>query len=686
MKEKIVVFAGTSEGRRLVECCARCHRPVVACVATEYGEKLIPLQSGVQVHMGRMDEKEMELFLRRQRPEIVVDATHPYAREVSKTLREVCGLLGLAYMRLVRSSSEGSITDSRLHWVKDAGEAALLAGKLDGNIFLATGSKELPVFAEHIRDFSRIYARVLPSRDTLAVCADLGLEGRQLICMQGPFSEELNRAMYAHVSAKILVTKESGDAGGFLPKIQAALALGMECIVIRRPKERGFSFEAVCGRLGISGETDDGAEEEKELWLVGIGIGTPEGMTGEARAALERVTVIFGAERMLAAVQGFFGEKVCCYEYEKIAAWLLEHPRVRRAAVVLSGDVGFFSGAAKLDERFSEAGFKVHRVCGVSSLCYFAAKLGVPWQDVKLCSAHGRQAALPVQILRNRRVFSLFNDEAQLVELARSLTGEAFGSVRVLAGFDLGYETEELWRGTLGEFAERKPGRGLCVALFENEHADAFVTGSLKDDAFFRGQVPLTKEEIRAVSLSKLRLSRDSVCYDIGAGTGGMTIDIARFVTDGHVFAFEKNPAACELIWENSRRFPGGHVTLIEGSAPEAFADCEPPTHAFIGGSGGRLREIVGLLLKKNPAVRIVINAITLETVSEAVSLPGLFAVTDVDIVSVTAAKAKQAGDSHLMEGMNPVYILSFCGDAGDGQPMPFPKDAGKDKKKKRQD
>lgn len=660
MGRKIVVFAGTSEGRRLVERCAACGKAVVACVATEYGEKLIPMQPGVSVHMGRMDGEEMTAFLRHQRPCVVVDATHPYAREVSGNLRKSCTALDLSYLRLVRASAEGSVTDSRLHWVDDAAAAAALADRLPGNILLTTGSKELSVFAAHIRDFSRIYARVLSTAETFDNCIKLGFEGKQLICMQGPFSEELNRAMYAHVSARVLVTKESGDAGGFVPKIQAALACGIECIVIRRPKERGLTFAQVCGQLGIAGE--DGADEKKEALLVGIGIGTPDGLTGEARAALGSVSVIFGAKRMLAALADLPGEKVCLYEGEKIIAWLREHPRVHRAAVALSGDVGFYSGAAGLDGLLAAEGFAVRRVCGVSSLNYFAARLGVPWQDVKLCSAHGRDASLPTQILRNRRVFSLFNDGAQLTGLARNLPDEHLKRVRLFAGFDLGYETEEIWQGTLLEFAARKPKKGLCVALFENERADVTVTGCLRDAAFLRGEVPLTKEEIRAVALAKLRLTADAVCYDIGAGTGGMTMDIARYVTQGRVIAFEKNPVACELIWENGRRFLGGQLTLAEGSAPEVLSDYEPPSHAFIGGSGGRLREILEVLLRKNPAVRVVLDAVTLETLCEAAALLKALPVTDVEIVSVTAAKARQAGSYHLMEGMNPVYIISFNG------------------------
>ena len=189
------------------------------------------------------------------------------------------------------------------------------------------------------------------------------------------------------------------------------------------------------------------------------------------------------------------------------------------------------------------------------------------------------------------------------------------------------------------------------------------TTGNLPDAAFERGAVPLSKEEIRAVALSKLRLTADALCYDIGAGTGGMTMDIARYVPDGTVIAFEKNAEACELIRANAERLSSGQVTVVQGRAPEILEGYETPTHAFIGGSGGRLLEIVELLLEKNPCIRIVIDAVTLETISEANALLKTFPVKDVDIVSVAVAKAKTAGAYHLMESMNPVYIFSFTGD-----------------------
>lgn len=675
----IVIFAGTTEGRLLAERLAASGEEVTVCVATEYGEKLMPGQPHLQVHSGRMNAEEMTGFLQQKTPRLVVDATHPYARIVSETVKKVCEKLHMEYIRLLRAAGAALPADERIYLVEDAKAAAELAERMSGNIFLATGSKELAVFVEVINDFSRLYARVLPAEESFELCKNMGFEGKQLICMQGPFSEELNRAMYAHVNAKILVTKDSGDAGGCSDKIQAALAAGMHCIVIRRPREQGMTFEQVCKRLGVPAAFDrgDGCHVKTAsdagtgsgvaavLTLVGIGMGAPEQMTLEAHHALKQAQVIFGAKRMLETVREFPAQKVCEYRMEKIAAYLSDHPQLTRAAVAFSGDVGFYSGAGSFGERLEVGGksWTVRRIAGISAVNAFAAKLGIAWQDATLCSVHGRDIDLRKQIMEHQKVFSLFNDGEQLRKLAGQLSDHGMDQIRLSVGFDLGYETEEIWQGFVREFLNRTKRKGLCVALFENEHAGSRVTtGNLPDAAFQRGDVPLTKEEIRAVALSKLRLSADAVCYDIGAGTGGMTMDIARFVPDGTVIAFERSGKACELIQANAKCFSADQVTVVRGAAPEILETYEPPTHAFIGGSGGRLREITEVLLAKNPCMRIVVDAVTLETVGEANEILKTLPVKDVDIVSVTLAKAKSAGAYHLMEGMNPVYIFSFTG------------------------
>jgi len=199
--------------------------------------------------------------------------------------------------------------------------------------------------------------------------------------------------------------------------------------------------------------------------------------------------------------------------------------------------------------------------------------------------------------------------------------------------------------------------------LLENDSAgDAVVTHGMPDQVFLRDKAPMTKEEIRSISLSKLRLQEASVVYDIGAGTGSVSIEIAKMSSQGSVYAIEKNPEAAALLYQNKQKFAVDHLTIIEGLAPEACENLPVLTHAFIGGSSGNLKEIMQMLLKKNSNVRIVINCITLETVAEALDCLKTLPVTDTDIVQIAAGKAKEIGAYHMMMGQNPIYIISCQG------------------------
>lgn len=175
----------------------------------------------------------------------------------------------------------------------------------------------------------------------------------------------------------------------------------------------------------------------------------------------------------------------------------------------------------------------------------------------------------------------------------------------------------------------------------------------------------MTKEEVRCVSLSKLQLSEDSICYDVGAGTGSVSVEMALRASSGKVFAIEKKEDAVELLKENKRKFAVDNLEIIQGTAPEAMETLPVPTHAFIGGSSGNLKEIVALLLQKNPQVRIVINCITLETVSEALQVMKEFAFSETEVVQLCASRSKEIGRYHMMMGENPIYIITCAGTKG---------------------
>lgn len=181
----------------------------------------------------------------------------------------------------------------------------------------------------------------------------------------------------------------------------------------------------------------------------------------------------------------------------------------------------------------------------------------------------------------------------------------------------------------------------------------------MKDEAFIRGKVPMTKSEVRAVSLSKLELLEDSIVYDIGAGTGSMSVEAAMEARRGHVYAIEQKEEGCALIRQNQERFGISNLTVIRGEAPDVLDELPVPDRIFVGGSKGRLPEILDRMRERNPEARIVINVAALETL-ETVNHYLRHRKIEAEIVCLQVAKAKKQGNYHLMQGQNPVYIITI--------------------------
>ena len=646
---KALLFSGTSDGSRLALCLAGRGWLVTVCTATEYGERSAPHYPNIRVHAGRMDRGEMEAFLAQGEFEVVIDGTHPYAAAVSENIQGACEARGLPCLRLLRQdqSREGVVE------VATTGEAAQFLNTVAGNVLLTTGSKELAAYGA-VTDQSRLYARVLSTEESVAQSRALGFEGRRLIAMQGPFSEELNLAMLRELRARWLVTKASGAAGGFQEKLAAARRAGAGVVVIRRPREEtGLSLRALAERL-------TGMPEDREVTLVGLGMGTREGMTGEAVRALEEAQVLFGAKRMLEAVEDFPGEKVPEYRADPIVEEILRREE-SRFAVVLSGDPGFYSGAARLRSLLEAHPFvKVKTVCGVTSAAYLCGKLGTSWQDAVLLSLHGRSGNLAGAVRRHRKVFAIAGENVR--ELLEGLCACGLGSARVSVGSNLSYEDEAIVCGTASTLCEQDFPPLSCLLVESAGAGEAPVTQGLPDASFLRGSVPMTKEEVRSVSLSKLRLTEDAVVYDVGAGTGSVSVEAALLAWRGRVYAVERKEEGCALIRENCRRFAAQNVEVVAGSAPEALEDLPAPTHVFIGGSGGTMGETIRCILQKNPNARVVINAIALETLSQVLALSRELSLSNLEVVQITAARTKEIGGYHMMNGGNPVFICSFGG------------------------
>lgn len=650
---KAIVFAGTTEGYALCEFLAENRVSVYACAATEYGGSLLQENEFLHVSAGRLKTEDMEELFRKEKPEIVLDATHPYAAEVTKNIRTACESAGVLYQRILRPEGE---KNSEAIYVESTEEAAAFLSGTEGNIFLTTGSKELAKFTG-IPDYKeRLFARVLSIPSVIRSCAELGIEGKHLIGMQGPFSAEINEAMLRQFQCSYLVTKDTGLAGGFPEKMEACQRCGVTPVIIGRPlKEEGLSLQDA--RVFLSKMF--GFTLSQKISLVGIGMGAEKTLTLEGKKALNEAELLIGAKRMTEAVQKPGQMVLHEYRSEKIVEYIREHPKYRTVAIALSGDVGFYSGAKKLIDQLDG---NVEVICGISSVVYFMSKIGLSWDDAKIVSAHGRNCNLISLIRHNPKVFSILGTEDGVAVLASRLVYYGMGDVTLYVGENLSYENEKIFHDKAANLTEYR-GDALSVVTACNEKATPLsAVHGISDGEFLRGKAPMTKEEVRTVSLSKLRLSEDSVCYDVGAGTGSVSVEMALRAWMGQVYAIEKKEDALALLKENKKKFAVDNLVIIPGVAPEAMTELPAPTHAFIGGSSGNMQDIIKLLLEKNPKVRIVINCITLETVTEAMNAIRDFGLEDVDIVQLAAARSKSIGRYHMMMGENPIYIISCSG------------------------
>lgn len=392
----------------------------------------------------------------------------------------------------------------------------------------------------------------------------------------------------------------------------------------------------------------------KHVTIIGIGMGL-DTMTCEGLRAIEQAEALFGAPRMLAAFSNADKPVYPVYEAGKVEE-IIRQSSYERFAVLVSGDTGFFSAAEGLISVLSEHDVKL--IPGISSLAAFFAKIKRPWQEVALLSCHGREANFVDTVRRNRLTFALTGGNVNA--LANELVKIGFDGLSATVGENLGMEQERIFTLPIGELAQAPVG-SLAVLLVENPNADARIRFGIPDEEFARGNVPMTKSEVRAVSMSRLALSPGAICCDIGAGTGSVTVEMALAAYRGHVYAVDKNEEAVSLIEENCRRFHIGNVTPVFGDAPEALLALPPLDAAFIGGSGGAMAELFSVILAKNPSACIVVNAIALETLHMAVDAFKAHGIVP-EIVQLGAARAKPVSGLNMMLAQNPVFIVSGGG------------------------
>ena len=644
MSDKICIFAGTTEGRKLASLLAGA-ADVTACVATEYGQIMLDGIDGIAIHSGRMDEGEMKTFFKTHSFSLIIDATHPYAEAVTDNIASAAAESGTPFMRILREK-ESRISGAV--YVESAALAKEYLSEHTGNVFITTGAKELPEFTG--LDMSRVWIRVLPVASSLEACERAGIPVSHIIAAQGPFTEELNLAQMKMIDAKYIVTKSSGSSGGFEEKIRAAYECKAVPVIIGQPQQvPGLSFNDAVAELGKKYKLS-----KREITLIGIGPGNAQMLTLEAQKAIERCDAVIGAASVIEALNT---RKPCFNEYSpaKVRQVLDANPSIRNAAVVFRGDTGFFSGATEMFKEFAEEDITV--IPGISSLAALSAELGVSWDNAACMSLHGRDGNFVNAVEKNKKVFLLTGGENTPAAVCRKLKEYGFGELVCTVGERLTYPEEKITRRNISSISEGVFDP-LSVILIENPDAVDSVRIGIDDGKFLRGDVPMTKSEVRAISMSKLELHDDSVVWDIGAGTGSVSVECALAAYKGQVYAIEKEPDAVELIKRNKLKFRADNIIIVQGSAPDVLAELPAPTHVFIGGTGGNLRSILNVLIDKNPDVRIVMNAVTLESQSEAFACAKEYEFADFDAVSVNISRTKKAGSYNLMAAQNPVTVF----------------------------
>ena len=675
---RILIFAGTTEGRELAEMLVR---NGVACdvrVATEYGSMVLQESSLLKIHQGRLDIDGMKRLYEETGCDIVVDATHPYADIVTDTIKKSLEGNSITYIRLLRvdynNNSDSSVIDKNIIRYDSTEKCSKALADTEGRILLTTGSKELKAFCNDESLKNRLVVRVLPGMESLKLCYDAGLEGKQIIAMQGPFTKETNKAIIEQYDIKHLVTKESGTTGGVDTKLEAAYECGVTVHAISRPQSdiTGYSMNETVKileeKLGVTFDRGN-----LNITLAGIGCGSEEGLTLEVKNVIEKADYIFGAERMLSSISANIIRNAVTYPYylKKDILPILDQIKEQKVGdsnivILFSGDSGFYSGAENMFNALKEQKYVAKIFPGISSISLQEKKIGISWQDAKIISLHGIDEDVWIPRLKdavryNKKVMFICSGVKDIRRVGEVLTSNKY---KIYIGYQLSYENECITTPSI-EVLQNYKEEGLYVCAIINDSPDKkILTPHIDDSQFKRSdslkKVPMTKEDIRHLSVCRLNLKSGDVVYDIGSGTGSIAIETASLSPDIKVYAIECIDEALDLIKTNISKFDIDNIKVIKATAPEGLGGLEKADAAFIGGSRGHLEEILQKLYVINPNMRIVMNAVSMESIAEMNTLVKSFPVTDLNISQVAVTNVKELGNHHMMQANNPVFIYSF--------------------------
>lgn len=391
----------------------------------------------------------------------------------------------------------------------------------------------------------------------------------------------------------------------------------------------------------------------QNLYIIGAGMGHISDLTEYAADIIKNADVVYGSTRLYEQYK-VLTTNISAPKYSEIES-VLEKETLKNTALLVSGDVLFYSIAKKIQEKFSNK-YNIELVPGISSMQYFLSKLNIINYDIKAVSMHGRNNSCLGPVSYNEYTFMLTGGDKKADNIINELYNAGLDYVYIYAGENLHSENERILSGKISYMLDYKFS-SLTVLLIHNKEYVNPKT-NLRDNDFIRGKAPMTKEDIRWLSACYLGIDDNDIVYDVGAGTGSCAIEFAGHAKDGLVYAVEKEDEAFKLININKKNLKRHNVISIKGAAPEILADLPAPDKVFIGGSSKTMKDIFKIVYEKNNHVKITVTAITLETISSAVDAFKDYNI-EPDIVCINSAKSKKAGPYHMMMGNNPVYIIT---------------------------
>lgn len=391
----------------------------------------------------------------------------------------------------------------------------------------------------------------------------------------------------------------------------------------------------------------------QNLYIIGAGMGHISDLTEYAADIIKNADVVYGSARLYEQYK-VLNTNISAPKYSEIES-VLEKETLKNTALLVSGDVLFYSIAKKIQEKFSNK-YNIELVPGISSMQYFLSKLNIINYDIKAVSMHGRNNSCLGAVCYNEYTFMLTGGDKKADNIINELYNARLDYVYVYAGENLHSDNERIVSGKISDMLDYKFS-SLTVLLIHNKEYVNPKT-NLRDNDFIRGKAPMTKEDIRWLSACYLGIDDNDIVYDVGAGTGSCAVEFAGHAKDGLVYAVEKEDEAFELININKKNLKRHNVISIKGTAPEILTDLPAPDKVFIGGSSKTMKDIFKIVYEKNNHVKITVTAITLETIAAAVDAFKDYNI-EPDIVCINSAKSKKAGPYHMMMGNNPVYIIT---------------------------